>query len=401
MLGDPGFSKKAFHVLAGRALRQEIEKINKQYFNERQTIYEKYQRQAWADWRRRKAMQGDRDALAALRSREAAQGLKGNTVAVRGGQRVHAGVNARQDNITKQGTVIYRVGASAVRDDGDKLKVSRGATQDGLTVALRMAMERYGNHIAVNGTAEFKEQVVRAAAAANLPITFDAAVLERRRQSLLHEITTKENHDDPVARNHRGRTDRGRAGGAGPAAANTTGCGRRDHGARRAGAGKPDIGRIGRKPPPQSQHRLRNLSQLGVVRIASGSEVLLPRHVSGHLEFDGAKPDSRLRRDVSRSAVTPPTVTATDKYIAEREQTRLKVPGIAKHRECSERDAGPAAFAGIRHVEGESLALLKRGEEIIVLPIDAATERRMKRLAIGDPVTVTATGAIRTKGRSR
>ena len=68
-----------------------------------------------------------------------------------------------QDSVTKKGTIIYKVGASAIRDDGDKLKVSREATKEGLEAALRMAMERYGNHITVNGTDDFKERIVRAA----------------------------------------------------------------------------------------------------------------------------------------------------------------------------------------------------------------------------------------------
>jgi dihydrofolate reductase len=97
---------------------------------------------------------------------------------------------ARQDSITKTGTIIYRVGSSAVRDDGEKLKVSRGVTQDGLQAALRMAMERYGDRITVNGSAEFKEQVAGAAAIGNLALTFEDVVLERRRQALLSEANT-------------------------------------------------------------------------------------------------------------------------------------------------------------------------------------------------------------------
>jgi len=52
-------------------------------------------------------------------------------------------------------------------------------------------------------------------------------------------------------------------------------------------------------------------------------------------------------------------------------------------------------------VDGQLLALLKRSEEVMVLPIDDATARRLKRIAVGDTVTVTADGSIKTKGRSR
>jgi hypothetical protein len=193
LLGDPGVSRKLLYALASKTLRDEIEKINKQYLRDRQVIHEKCQRQTWADWLRRKATEGDREALAALRARDAAQGLKGNTLAATGAQQVGQDhkAEAHQDSITKTGTIIYRVGSSAVRDDGEKLKVSRGVTQDGLQTALCMAMERYGNRITVNGTAEFREQVAGAAAIGNLPLTFEDAVLDRRRQALLNEAGTK------------------------------------------------------------------------------------------------------------------------------------------------------------------------------------------------------------------
>jgi hypothetical protein len=383
-----------------RTLKDEIDQINQQYRKERQAIHDKYQRQAWADWLRRKATEGDSEALAALRAREAAQGgLQGNTIAGNGGQQKGQGVEAQQDGVTKKGTIIYRVGASAIRDDGDKLQVSRGATQDGLAAALRMAMARYGNRITVNGSAEFKESIAHAAATANLAITFNDAALEQRRQTLLNEITAKENRHDASARTDRGRADRGRTRHPGASATHPAGAGRRVGSAAATRATrKPDVGRVGRQPPPAAQNRLRSLSQLGLVRIASGSEVLLPGHVPDHLEHPGAQPDDRLRRGLARPGVAavagragpvpasaPSALAAVDKYIAEREEKRLKIFDIPKHRRYNESDSGVAIYAGSRQVDGHSLALLKRGEEVMVLPIDEATARRMQRLALGDP----------------
>ena len=208
LLGDPGVSRKVLYALASKTLRDEIEKINKQYLRDRQVIHEKCQRQTWADWLRRKATDGDREALATLRARDAAQGLKGNTLAATGGPQADQEAEARQDSITKTGTIIYRVGSSAVRDDGEKLKVSRGVTQDGLQAALRMAMERYGDRITVNGSAEFKEQVAGAAAIGNLSLTFEDVVLERRRQALLSEANTEVRYSFFDIKNNIRYTDR-------------------------------------------------------------------------------------------------------------------------------------------------------------------------------------------------
>jgi hypothetical protein len=99
----------------------------------------------------------------------------------------------RHDGVTKHGTIIYRVGASAVRDEGDTLRVSRGAEQDAIQAALRMALERFGKTITVNGSDAFKEQIIVAATAANLPIVFDDPALEQRRLQHVNPATARPN----------------------------------------------------------------------------------------------------------------------------------------------------------------------------------------------------------------
>lgn len=93
--------------------------------------------------------------------------------------------------------------------------------------------------------------------------------------------------------------------------------------------------------------------------------------------------------------------SAADKYIAERTSKRAKGFDIPNHRRYTQDDKGAALFAGTRQIEGETLALLKRDEEIIVLPVDAATARRIKRYSLGDAVTLNDKGAVTKKGRSR
>lgn len=395
---------------ASAALRTSLDAINKEYTKEREQLYKGFQRKTWADWLKQAALKGDTEALTALRSREAAQGLKGNTIQAEG--RATPGAAHVQDNITKKGTIIFRAGRSAVRDDGDRLQVSREATREALQAALQLAKEKYGERITVNGTAEFKAQIVRAAVDSQLPITFADPGLERRRLELL----TKENVND---RPDQQQSDRGRADrrGTGPAIARATTdnhasrsgtqpepSGRRvggSDGSAAAVIGKPNIGRIGRVPPPQGQHRLRTLSQLGLVRIAGGSEVLLPRDVPRNVEQQGTQPDNQLRRGVFGPGVKPEQVAAMDNYIAEREAKRLKGFDIPKHSRYTD-GIGALTFAGIRNVEGHTLALLKRDESVMVLPIDQSTARRLSRIAIGDSVSVTPRGSIKTsKGRSR
>jgi len=193
VVGENRTNKKLLYAQASKALRDEIQAINKQYQQDRQALYDSHRRRTWADWLKKEATHGNAEALAALRAREAAQGLQGNTIQGRGDAR--PGPAPVMDNITKKGTIIFRVGLSAVRDDGDKLQVSREATHEGLQEALRLAMERYGNRITVNGTMQFQAQIIRAAVDSQLPITFADPALESRRLALLKKENTHERPD--------------------------------------------------------------------------------------------------------------------------------------------------------------------------------------------------------------
>ena len=56
----------------------------------------------------------------------------------------------------------------------------------------------------------------------------------------------------------------------------------------------------------------------------------------------------------------------------------------------------------VLQIEGQALALLKRGDEVMVMPIDQATARRLTRIAVGDAVSINTKGSIKTsQGRSR
>ncbi|MEJ2692606.1 MAG: DUF1018 domain-containing protein [Candidatus Thiodiazotropha sp.] len=56
------------------------------------------------------------------------------------------------DRITKKGTIIFRINASAVRDDGSRLQASLGTTLAVIQNALHLAIERYGDRISVDGS---------------------------------------------------------------------------------------------------------------------------------------------------------------------------------------------------------------------------------------------------------
>jgi hypothetical protein len=141
------------------------------------------------------------------------------------------------DNITKKGTIIYRAGATAVRDDGEKLQLSHQVTGEAIEAALRLAIERYGNRITVNGSPEFKARVIQTAALSQVPITFADQSLEHRRQALLR-------------------------GHAAPKSRTTT--------------KRPGVPQVGQEPPPHRRNGLQTLSQVEVMRIGSVKNTPVP-----------------------------------------------------------------------------------------------------------------------------
>jgi hypothetical protein len=391
--------------MTSKTLRAEIAAINAQYLKERQDVFEKFRRRTWADWLQVEAKAGNEEALAALRARGLAREV-GNTIAGKGTHGPDASITS-SDGVTKKGTIIHKAGTTAVRDDGEKLQVSRDADPAGLLFALRLAVERYGNRIAVQGTDLFKEQIAMAAAAANLPVSFDDVVLDRRRQELMQPHSPKEHKHEPKSAK-RERSGRGRHAGGGFATADRPGQ-RTQHNEGRApsalasGSAKSNLGRFGGKPPPASQNRLRGLRELGVVQLTLGSEVLLPHHVPDHMEQQGTPPDNRLRRQVAGTGLTATSASAAAaKYVLEREQRRLTSFDIPKHNQYTFDNDVTAEFGGIRRIDGQVLALVKRADEISVVPIDESTARRLRRIVIGAPITLKTDGRITaTKGRSR
>ncbi len=402
LVGGGRVTKKILYAQAHSAFSGKIRSIRQQYFQEKKSLYDRSRHLAWADWLKAQALAGDAQALTALRSRQGRAGLKGDTLAgLQPHQQPLVGVElGALDSITKKGTVIYSSGAVAVRDDGDRLQVSRDTSIEALSVALRFAVDRYGRRLAVNGSQIFKNRIVAAAAESNIDVTFADPALELRRQQLqrLKEGLHGRKEED------RGRIDRrghGRVGsgtvadhnGAGPVS-------RPDHGPA-ASHPKPNAGGLGPLPPPQNRDRLRTLSGLPVVRFARRSEVLLPDDVSGRVEQRGTQRDHVVRRPVPGAAreLSADQVAAASRYVAERNQKRgAGIADVAKHGLF--RDDGEYTYAGQRKVGGHVLILLAKAEEIFVLPVDSTTAAYLKRKPLGTPLVVDAAG-IKSKKRGR
>ncbi|HDS7253961.1 TPA: relaxase/mobilization nuclease domain-containing protein [Escherichia coli] len=503
LLKGAGVNKRYLYSLVSKALGAELERANAIYKKDRQAAYDIHKRRTWADWLQHKASAGDDEALKILRQRNA-QAARKEANLVHGDKVKKDGriPGLKPDSVTKEGTIIYRVGESAIRDGGQRLDISREAGDDGLHAALLMAKHRYGNQLTVNGSFDFKKRIVAVAAAREINVTFSDPELEKLRQILTKKaarereyihipfeqrgkarqagamwdtekkswfvgpystrdrienfIRMNEEKDNEQRRERNSRTagtdsgrerrgtanasatdesrfsgrtsadagtvyadgrGRGRAGaGDGiTAGAGQPGGGNNAHAAERGHESvserehrKPNVARPGRQPPPFAKNRLRGMSELSMVRIAGGSEVLLPGNVPDKLEHQATERVDQLRRNIpGAGGINTPeqvtqSLTGAQKYVAEREEKRLKGFDIPKHRRYNSTDKGQYKYVGQRKSGDETLALLKRDDEIVVMPVSDYTARRLSSIKVGEAVTLTPSGSVRkAKGRGR
>lgn len=408
LMGGSPLAKRILYAQASSALKRQIQKINADAKAETAKLYRNNKRETWADWLKSEGLKGNDEAIAALRAR----GAINNKNTLQGvGPKSKIKTDRKKDGLTKKGTFVLR-GKGAIKDDGQRLRLQEKADRETFKEALALAAEKYGNRITVTGSALFKAQAVQAAVESKIQISFADPVLEAKRQKLLAE----KKHDRPDDRNRVGRStsDAGRR----ERVAHRSGA---DSNRQRSGAGagagaarelfsKPDVARVGAKPPPQSQNRLRGLSELGVVHLTPRGEVLLPSDVSNNVEQQGAKPDNKLRRATlgggglkEHSKYTENQVAAMDKYISERESKREKGVDISKHLRYNG-ESENLNFAGLRKIDNQDLALIKNGDSVLVMPINSATASRLKRVKIGQPLSITDRGAIQAgsgRGKSR
>ncbi len=392
-----GISRRYLYKQASQSYSDSMKSINEDFKKELGKLNKTYKPQQWADWLKSKALSGDDQALIALRAR--GDGTTGNTINY--GQQNAQALPLAVDNITKKGTVIYKAGKSAIRDDGSKLAISKTANYELVEKALKIAIEKYGNTLSLTGTAQFKAMAIKIATEKNLNIKFK----EPNLQTIANSYEEKSNaRTRPDGR----RSDSRSAGRNGSTFTNNDSrakTSKKRHG-RVGGVREPNIksnvASVGGKPPPIAKDRLRKLSELGLVQFSRRSEMLLPSDVSSELVNQGTQPNNRLRRNIFGAGIAPDHIAAANEYIQERLGKIKEGFDIPNH--CLYNGDGPSFnFAGIRRKGGYNLALLhdEKNNFINVLPIEEKTAAKLSRLKLGTQILVTERGGIKTtKSRS-
>ena len=170
---------------AHQQFKATIDLIKEDYQKAYQASKTHHPRMAWLDWLVKEAKHGNDEALEVLRSRRTNR-HQGNNVS--GDQINNSPIkDGFIEAITKNGTIIRKVGSTVIRDDGKRLIVLLETSSDALAHILRVAIHKYGNHLAINGTDQFRTEIARVAAYNKMRITFDDKALEQHRQQLMKQ----------------------------------------------------------------------------------------------------------------------------------------------------------------------------------------------------------------------
>ena len=188
------FAKKMMISAAHQQFKTTIDIIKEDYQKAYHASKTHHPRMAWLDWLVKEAKHGNDEALEILRSRRNNR-YRGNNVS--GNQTNNSASDIKHsfvESITKCGTVIHKVGSTVIRDDGKRLIVLPDTSREALAHILQVAIQQYGNHLAINGTDQFRSEIAQVAVNNKMRITFDDKILEQRRQQLMKQqiIPTKQ-----------------------------------------------------------------------------------------------------------------------------------------------------------------------------------------------------------------
>ena len=142
----------------------------------------------WLSWLVKESRQGNQEALDILRARKDYSAQTNN---VSGTQANNDSLKNKDfiETITRTGTIICNIGSMAIRDSGNRLVIMAGATKEKMSGILQEAKIKYGKKLTINGSDDFRENVVQVAVEKNLDITFDDRALEQRRLDLINNRT--------------------------------------------------------------------------------------------------------------------------------------------------------------------------------------------------------------------
>lgn len=184
---------KARSAAAFQAYRQQVDKI-----------HDAHQIKGWQEWLVDRATEGNTTALTMLRSAARRPQKGAERFAFMGNDQGQV-FTPLEPTVQANGDVLYTVSGARIRDTGERLRLDADQGGD-VAAAIRLAREKYGDHLSVDGDEKFKQAVVEAAVASGQAVTFADPAMEQRRQ-ILQELVNAKTEGEKEREQEKGRAD--------------------------------------------------------------------------------------------------------------------------------------------------------------------------------------------------
>jgi len=174
-----GAGRRIAYTAVQSELRQGIRAVNARIREERRSLGGDTRQLSWVDWLQQQASSGRNDALEALRvarGRDQADTISASKTAA-------AAPLEAQAQVTKQGTVIQKVGEHEIRHTSKGLNVQPNVGDDVLLELIARASERFEGGLTAYGPADFQLRIARVAGANHFGVSFADPELEKARQA--------------------------------------------------------------------------------------------------------------------------------------------------------------------------------------------------------------------------
>lgn len=321
----------------------------------RQAAFRETQAPTWADWLARQAESGNADALGVLRSRaEREERIAGNLLTARDAERAKDFIlKSVKPAARRDGAMTYRTAdGGMVIDRREHVQAAR-ATTGAAMVALAIAAEKFaGQALVVEGTDEFRREVARLAGLHRIEARFADPMMDRLREEAAAERAAEDQR-------------------------------------RRERWATPEVPGEGVAVPPVAEKPEATAAVPGAD--AARPAAVAPKPPDGSMAGPAA---------AEKPAAPPDAGHAVDEWIDSRNKTREKIYHLEYHRRWSKDDAGAATYGGRRGMaDGSEVVLLKRGDEMLVLPVTERVAAKASKWKVGQRVVVDDRG--RFKDRSQ
>lgn len=452
--------------------QQELDKLRQQTNEQIQQLRAPLKRMGFVEWLQQEASLGNAEALLELRKRTEFK-LNQHSKFIRMQEITSEAPadlftkNMPIDSVTKHGTIIYRCADTTVRDTGDRLHIDNDASPEVLRTVLKTAQKKFqGEALTLNGSEEFKTQVLVVASVMKEEFVFKDANIQKQYLELKEKAYGERRHgkfgifadvghrqNDERRGNIRDDRRVGTEYSVWGQFANDYG-----HQVRRNSIVAsqltdfvrehahdiqyPDIReltdkvrgkferidilnvarraeRAQRKNPTGLQIVSPHLSREtigGIVRRRRESDAM---HEMSSVVLDAESlarkkrlggemhtairsgsiqhhelPIGRQNADVRRLFASHSAegsggkIDFVQQYVDQRNLTRQRVPTILPHRIMQEGESGTYFYNGMRHLEGTTVVLLKKNNEMVVKPISPAEVKKYKTQTVNSEISV-------------